>query len=158
RFLYPRFTGLWGALRRADADLYYVSCAGAQVGLAAMFCARHRRRLVFRAASDADCDPSRLLIRHTRDRWLYGYGLRRADAILVQSATQARALERCYGLLGRVTGMLVESPPPAVRRDIDVLWVSNIRQLKRPDRALRLAEWLPEAAIHMAGGPLRGEE
>ncbi|HEX9397075.1 MAG TPA: glycosyltransferase family 4 protein [Burkholderiales bacterium] len=158
RFLHPRATGLWAALRRADADLYYTSCAGAQVGLAAMFCARHRRRLVFRAASDADCDPARLLIRYARDRWLYRYGLRHADAVLVQSAFQARTLERCYALPSRYAGMLVEAPAPPQRRDIDVLWVSNIRPLKRPDRALRLADWLPEAAIHMAGGPLRGEE
>jgi glycosyltransferase involved in cell wall biosynthesis len=158
RFLHPRGTGLWGALLRADADLYYLSCAGAQVGQAAMFCARHRRRLVFRAASDADCDPARLLIRYARDRWLYGYGLRRANAILVQSTAQAHALARGYALAGRVAGMLVEHAPPAARRDIDLLWVSNIRQLKRPDRALRLASQLPELAMHMAGGPLRGEQ
>lgn len=157
RFLHPRATGLWRALRRADADLYYVSCAGAQVGLAAMFCARFGRRLVFRTASDADCDPSRLLVRYARDRWLYGFGLRRADAILVQTAAQARALESGYALAGRLAGMFAESAP-AARRDIDLLWVSNIRQLKRPDRALRLAAQLPEFALHMAGGPLRGEE
>lgn len=158
RFLHPRATGLWAALRRADAELYYLSCAGAQVGLAAMFCARRRRRFVFRAASDADCDPSRLLVTYARDRWLYGYGLRRADAILVQSVAQEGTLERCYGLPSRVAGMLVESAPAAEKRDIDILWVSNIRALKRPDRALRLAEWLPEAAMHMVGGPLRGEQ
>lgn len=158
RFVHPRATGLWAALGRADAELYYFSCAGAQVGLAAMFCARHRRRFVFRAASDADCDPSRLLVTYARDRWLYGYGLRRADAILVQSVAQAGALERHYGLKGRVAGMLVESAPSAARRDIDALWVSNIRGLKRPDRALRLAGWLPDVVMHMVGGSLRGEE
>jgi glycosyltransferase involved in cell wall biosynthesis len=158
RFLHPRATGLWAALERADAELYYLSCAGSHVGLAAMFCARHRRRLAFRAASDTDCDPARLLVPYARDRWLYGYGLRRADAILVQSAAQAEALRRNYGLAGRVAGMLVDIAPPAARRDIDILWVSNIRGLKRPDRALRLATWLPDAAMHMVGGPLRGEE
>ena len=158
RFLHPRATGLWAALAGADAELYYTSCAGAQVGLMAMFCAHRRRRLVFRAASDADCDPARLLVPYARDRWLYGYGLRRADAILVQSAAQARDLQRHYGLAGRVAGMLVEGATPPVRRDIDVLWVSNIRQLKRPDLALRLAGWLPEKEVHMVGGPMRGEE
>ena len=43
-------------------------------------------------------------------------------------------------------------------RDIDVLWVANIRRLKRPDRVLELAGGLPEVQIHMAGGPLPGEE
>jgi len=158
RFVHPRWTGLWSALARADAELYYTSCAGMQVGLLAMFCARHGRRFVFRAASDADCDPARLLVRYARDRWLYGWGLRRAGAILVQSAAQAQALARNFGLPSRLAGMLVEPPPPPARRDIDVLWVGNLRGLKRPDRMLALARRLPEARVHMVGGPLPGEE
>jgi len=158
RFIHPRWTGMWSALTRADADLYYTSCAGMHVGLVALFCRRHRRRFVFRTASDTDCDGSRLLVRFARDRRLYEYGLRRADAILVQSASQAETLARNYGLAGRVAGMLVEKVRPAAARDIDVLWVSNIRQVKRPDRILELAERLPEVKIHMVGGPLPGEE
>ena len=158
RFIHPRWTGVWSALTRADADLYYTSCAGMHVGLVALFCRRHRRRFVFRTASDTDCDGSRLLVRFARDRRLYEYGLRRADAILVQSASQAETLARNYGLAGRVAGMLVEKVRPAAARDIDVLWVSNIRQVKRPDRILELAERLPEVKIHMVGGPLPGEE
>lgn len=158
RFIHPRWSGIWSALERADAELYYTSCAGMQVGLLALFCRRHRRRFVFRSASDTDCDGARLLVRFARDRWLYEYGLRRADAILVQSAAQAAALARNYGLSGRVAGMLVEAPHAAPARDIDVLWVGNARRLKRPDRVLELAARLPQAKIHMAGGPLPGEE
>ena len=158
RFAHPRWTGMWSALARADADVYYTSCAGMQVGLIALFCRRYRRRLVFRAASDTDCDRARLLVRFARDRWLYGYGLRRAHAILVQSARQQDTLTRSYGLSSRVAGMLVEKPGPVAARDIDVLWVSNIRHLKRPDRILELADRLPSVKIHIAGGPLPGEE
>jgi Glycosyl transferase 4-like domain/Glycosyl transferases group 1 len=158
RFIHPRWTGLWSALARANADLYYTSCEGMHVGLLAMFCRRFHRRFVFRTASDADCDRSRLLVQFARDRWLYAYGLRRADAILVQSAAQAETLARSYGLGGRVAGMLVESPSPSTVRDIEVLWVSNIQDLKRPDRILELAGSMPEVKIHMVGGPLPGQE
>jgi glycosyltransferase involved in cell wall biosynthesis len=159
RFIHPRWTGLWSALARADADIYYTSCAGVQVGQMALYCRRHGKRLVFRAASDSDCDPSRLLVRYARDRWLYGYGLRHADAILVQSEWQAQAMARNYGLTSRCAGMLVEkAPPPAPLRDIDVLWLGNIRRVKRPDRALELAARLRTDSMHMAGGPLPGEE
>ncbi|MGH8641474.1 MAG: glycosyltransferase family 4 protein [Burkholderiales bacterium] len=158
RFIHPRWTGMWSALARADADIYYTSCAGMHAGLLALFCRRHRRRFVFRAASDSDCDPARLLVRFARDRWLYALGLRRADAILVQSATQAETLQRNYGLAGRVAGMLVEEPSPASARDIDVLWVGNIRHVKRPDRVLALAGSMPEVNVHLVGGPLPGEE
>jgi len=158
RFVHPRWTGLWSALARADAETYYTSCAGMQVGLVAMFCLRFRRRFVFRTASDTDCDGSRLLVRYARDRWLYEYGLRRADAILVQSEAQAQAMAANYGLASRVAGMLVEQPLEAPARDIDLLWVSNIRHEKRPDRVIGLAGELPETHIHMVGGPLTGSE
>ncbi len=39
-----------------------------------------------------------------------------------------------------------------------MLWVSNIRREKRPDRILELAQRLPEARIHMVGGSLPDEE
>ena len=154
RFVHPRWTGMWAALARAGADVYYTSCAGMQVGLLALFCRRARRKMVFRAASDADCDGSCLLVQYARDRWLYEFGLRRTDAILVQSKSQAEALQRNYGLGARVAGMLVEPPGPARARDIDVLWVGNIRRVKRPDRVLALADSLPRASIHMVGGVL----
>ena len=158
RFVHPRWTRLWSALARADAELYYTSCAGMHLALLALFCARHGRRLVFRCASDTDCEPSRLLIRYARDRWLYRYGLRCADVILVQSAAQARALRRHYGRAGRLAGMLVEpAPAGGGARDVDVLWVGNIRQVKRPERVLALAAQLPDARIHMAGGPVADE-
>jgi hypothetical protein len=33
RFIHPRWTKLWGAIARADADVYYFSCAGMALGL-----------------------------------------------------------------------------------------------------------------------------
>jgi glycosyltransferase involved in cell wall biosynthesis len=158
RFIHPRWSRLWSALARANAQLYYTSCAGMHVGLLSLFCARHGRRFVFRSASDTDCDPARLLVRYARDRRLYAYGLRRADAILVQSAAQAYCLAQRFGLSSRVAGMLAEPAPPAARRDIDVLWAGNIRHIKRPERVLELAARLPGAAIHMVGGPVRNEQ
>jgi glycosyltransferase involved in cell wall biosynthesis len=160
RFVHPRWTGLWSALARADAELYYTSCAGMQVGLVALFCRRFRRRFVYRAASNPDCDKSRVrdIVPIARDRWLYAHGLRRADAILVQSASQAEDLARSYGLASRVAAMLVEEPLAAAARDIDALWVGNIQRLKRPDRLLQLAAKLPEVKFHMVGAPLPGQE
>jgi glycosyltransferase involved in cell wall biosynthesis len=83
--------------------------------------------------------------------------LRRADLILVQSAAQAHALKQHFGLAGRLAGMLVEPAPTTVGGDIDVLWVGNIRHVKRPERVLALAAQLPEAVIHMVGGPVPDE-
>jgi hypothetical protein len=62
RFVHPRWTKLCAALRRAAADVYYVSCAGAQVGQVAIWAARNvrrndlsrRKRRRVRPRSDAD--------------------------------------------------------------------------------------------------------
>jgi glycosyltransferase involved in cell wall biosynthesis len=159
RFLHPRWSGLWRAFKRADADVYYTSCAGALVGELALFCRRFGRKFLFRVASDTDCEPDRLLVKYWRDRKLYEYGLRRADGVLAQSRYQQEILERNYGLTSSLAGMLVdagEGSLPFARRDLTVLWVSNFRPLKRPELLIDTADRLPELSFHMVGGPAAG--
>ena len=161
RFLHPRWTGLWSALGRANADIYYTSCAGALVGQVAMYTKLHGRKLVFRIASNSDCDPGALLVRFWRDKQLYRYGLRRADVILSQTPEQHSALLQNFSLDSRVVPSLTAEPGERRSfedRDIDVLWVGNIRALKRPDTLLRLARELPERRFEMIGGPMPGSQ
>jgi hypothetical protein len=161
RFFHPRWTGLWAAISQANADVYYYSCAGMILGLLALFCRSRQRRLVFRVASDSDCDPDKVEIRYRRDRWLYEYGLARSDAILVQTITQRDSLLKNHGLHSAIAGMLVSQPMAqsvSTAKDIDVLWVANIKQIKRPDRLLSLARMMPMVNFHMAGASMPGEE
>ncbi|CUI08226.1 glycosyltransferase family 4 protein [Massilia sp. P8910] len=155
RFFAPRLTSTWAAMRAADADVYYVSCAGANVGIAAAFCQRHKRRLVFRIASDSDCAPDTLLLSGARDRMLYHYGLRRADAILAQTDKQAELLMKNYGLHADVAGMFSDVPEtilaPAARAT-DLLWLANMRSMKRPEWFVDMVRKVPELVCEMAGG------
>jgi glycosyltransferase involved in cell wall biosynthesis len=164
RFLHPRWTGLNAALSRADADVYYASCAGGLVGLIAMFCARHGKRFVFRAASDADCMPDALISLgrwQWRDKWLYEHGLRRTTGVLVQTRHQQELMRRNYGVDSTIAGLVVP-PGDGTRefgeRDIDALWVSNMRPVKRPDVLLNVAEQLPNVSFHMVGGTVNGAQ
>lgn len=161
RFVHPRWTGVWSALARANADVYYTSCAGMHLGLLALFCRKFNKRLIFRLASDSDCDPDKLLVKYWRDKRLYEYGLQRCDVILAQSESQQASLFRNYGIHSFVAEMPVDAPDeliPYEYRSIDVLWVSNIRQLKRPDIFLQLAREMPEVRFHMIGGPMSGSQ
>ena len=161
RFLHPRWTGLWSALKRANADVYYVSPAGAQLGQVALFASAHHRRVIFRSAHDANCSPDTLMIRYWRDRKLYEYGLRRADVVLAQTTIQQRLLRDNYQLNSRIAVMMVDAAErdvPFERRDVDILWVNNLRRFKRPDLFVDLARQLPGARMHMVGGPSPGFE
>jgi glycosyltransferase involved in cell wall biosynthesis len=65
-----------------------------------------------------------------------------------------------YGLHGTIADMLVARPAASAMsavKDIDVLWISNLRHIKRPDRVLEIARAMPQYRFHMAGGPA-GEE
>ena len=164
RFVHPRWTGLVAAMNRADADVYYSSCAGGLVGQVAMFCARRGKRYVFRAASDADCMPDALigLSRwRARDKWLYEHGLRRADAVLVQTRHQQELMRRNYGIDSSIAGLALQpgdSGRAFAARDIDALWVSNMRSVKRPDVLLNIADRLPRVSFHMIGGTVPNAE
>ena len=160
RFFHPRATRLLSALIAADADTYYQSPAGAFTGITGWFCRATGRRFIFRIASDSDCEKEHGRIQFWRDRKLFNYGLRCANVIASQTELQAQMLRENHGLESTVVNMMVELPRRSAedRKDIDVLWVSNLRALKRPELALELARQLPEVRFTLAGGPMPGGE
>jgi len=160
RFFHPRATRLLSALIAADADVYYQSPAGAYTGITAWFCRRTGRRFIFRVASDSDCEKEHGRIQFWRDRKLYNYGLQRADLVAAQTEVQAQMLRENHAIESPVVNMMVEPPRNGSERDkdIDVLWVSNLRALKRPELALELARQLPQVQFLLVGGPMPGGE
>jgi glycosyltransferase involved in cell wall biosynthesis len=161
RFIHPRWTGLWAAMKRARCDIYYTSCAGALLGQVVLFARQHGAKVVFRIASNSDCDPRALLIRYWRDKRLYRYGLRHADLVLSQTPEQQQALLKNFRRESRVVPSMTEARgkrPAFEERDISVLWVGNMRALKRPELLLQAARKLPELQFHIIGGPMPGSE
>jgi glycosyltransferase involved in cell wall biosynthesis len=160
RFLHPRWTGLWAAMARARAAIYYVSCAGALVGQVALFARRHGAKVIFRVASNSDCDPAALLIRYWRDKRLYRFGLAQANLVLAQTPEQQQALLKNFRRESRVVSSLTDNAgrrPGFAERD-GVLWVGNMRPLKRPSLLLEAARKLPHLQFHIIGGPMPGAE
>ena len=162
RFIHPRFTRIWQALKLADADIYYQSCAGAITGYVARFCQRYNRKFIFRLAHDSDCIPGEQLIKHWRDRKIYEFGLRNTNLIAAQGVKQVELLQQHYALKSIPVNMAVELPDQEAveqtRKDVDVLWVNNIRAFKRPELLLEIARQLPEYRFVMIGGEVRGYE
>lgn len=168
RFFHPRASKLVAALSTADADIYYQSPAGANTGIVAWYCRMTGRQFIFRVASDSDCEKEHGRLRFGRDRLLFDFGLKRAHLVAAQTETQAHMLRENHDLESTIINMMVEPPSRmsargndgggALEKDIDVLWLSNLRALKRPELALELARQLPQVKFTIAGGPMpRGQ-
>lgn len=153
RFVHPRFTSIWRAMRRADSDFYYQRAAGVQTGYVAAFARIHRRKFIFAAAHDADFDPTCPLIQYARDKAIYRWGLRRAHSVLVQNPVQKQMYESFYQRKAQLVLSCYE-PPSGATTDPKgyVLWVSTMRKWKRPEMFIELARRLPQFRFRMVGG------
>ncbi|MCC7490466.1 MAG: glycosyltransferase family 4 protein [Gammaproteobacteria bacterium] len=153
RFLHPRLTGIWRALRRAGADVYYSRAAGFVPGLLALLRRFQPLRYIYAGANDADFLPGKECARLARDRWLFRYGLQRADAIVVQNGIQRDLLKTHYGCEGiLIPNFLDLGPRPLPEADrSEILWVGRLMSLKRPLMFVELARRLPELQFTMIG-------
>ena len=160
RFLHPKMTGLFRCLKEVDADIYFQSPAAGLTGLTAAFCKRHSKIFIYRVASDVDCIPGKQLIELWRDRRLFEFGLRNAHLVATQSQYQQRLLDENYGLKSIIANMAVEEPIESLDgpKEIDILWISNLKSVKRVDRLLNIAAQLPEVRFAIIGGVVIGEE
>lgn len=156
RFLYPRWTSLWCALRRADAGVYYQRTAGAETGEVALWCWLNGRRFVFAAATDPDCDPRTPHLQDMRSRLLFRYGLIRADRVITQSQVQSEMLRhrgiaatliRSCGRVSAVTGEPIATAGELPR----VLWLGRFAEVKRLHLLLDLAESCPQYVFDLVG-------
>lgn len=159
RFFHPMWTSLVRALRAADADVYYQNCGGYETGQVALWCRNDGRRFVYSIASDPDCDPHLTEMKSRRDRVLYRYGIRHADRILVQTQRQQERLRSGFGIKADVLTMPCAAPrngddlPTRAlpSRHGRVLWVGRVREVKRPDRFLDIAEACPDVTFDLVG-------
>jgi len=154
RFYYPNFWKLWQAFRRADADIYYVRCAGFLLGAVRLFCTIHKKKFVFAGAHDTDFIPKEVKIRFFRDKLLYQYGLKGANAIIVQTKRQLQLLKNNFKLNGIIIPNFLPFPVKDRERDSDdiILWVATIRKWKQPFHFIRLAKSFPSQKFVMIGG------
>ena len=156
RFVYPRATSIWSAMRRADADVYFVRAASFLPGLVRLFCRVSGRQFVFSGALDTDFDPQLVSVSTIRDRWMYQYGLRGARDVLVQNQRQKSLLLENFGIQGhRLPNFLLEGTTPQPNTDSGmILWVSTIRRRKRPLMFVDAARKMPDKRFVMVGGKI----
>lgn len=153
RFIHPRMTGIWQAMREVGADIYYQRSAGMLTAVVAAFCRYYGRRSIYAGASDSDFRPGQQLIRYRRDRWLFERGLAAVDTIVAQNEIQQRDCLAHYQRAATIIPSCYERPVTSRSGGGDyVLWVATLRPGKRPELLLELARRLPHRRFVLAGG------
>ena len=159
RFLWPQWTSLYRAMLRADADIYYYNCGDLGLGQVAMWTRRYDRKCVYSVASDPDCDSTLPALKSMRERFLYRFGLKHADSIVVQTEYQKKMLQTGYGLSATVIPM----PCDGFNASLDlcpenlpmdkprVLWVGRISKEKRFEWLLDVAKKCRELTFDVVG-------
>ncbi len=149
---------LWRAMKRAQADVYMLEAASPGVPLAAWFCRRHRRALVYRTAHRDECDGT---YRRAHPMWgrAFAWALRRAAVVLAQNEDDARLLRQTVGTAAQVIRNAHPLGPlePQASRDI-ILWAGRSAGFKRPRRFLDLARRFPDERFVMICQRATGDE
>jgi glycosyltransferase involved in cell wall biosynthesis len=153
RFFYPRLPGIWRALARVDADVYYQRNASVLTGVTALFCRQKRRVFVYGAGSDTDFSFRDARLDNFRDRMLFYTGLKLADGVVVQNEFQKERYLTYHEGPVRVipNGIDLVECETKGPRDL-IVWIGGIRRIKQPDIFLDLARRMPERRFVLLGG------
>jgi glycosyltransferase involved in cell wall biosynthesis len=148
-------------MKRANADVYYQRGAESETGLVGLWCRRHARAFIFSFANELTCTRLSPFPSDSRsERWLFRYGVRRADALVAQTARQQHILYDSFGLSSTLIRSCCPWSPEAARLTQPlppdqvpgpVLWVGRLSEEKRPDWLIRLATDLPEYRFDVVG-------
>lgn len=158
RFVHPRLTSMWHAMRSVDADVYYQRTPAALTAFVAAFCRSRGKRSIYAGASDSDFQPGQQTIRFARDRWLFDRGLATVDAIVVQNEAQRRDCREHYHRPSALIPSCYPLPANMHSGAGDcVLWIGTVRPGKRLEVLFELARRLPHRRFLVIGGPAHGD-
>ncbi len=158
RLLHPRITGLWRAMKRCGADIYFQRTNDIVTGIAAAFCRTHHKRFVYSVASDANCVPDLPhLAKHERP--FYRFGLRQADCVVAQTVHQQELLLKNFDRDSTVIPNCGPAgiEPETLTKRIDppkrLLWVGRWARVKRLEMLLDVADRCRDVQIDIVGSP-----
>jgi glycosyltransferase involved in cell wall biosynthesis len=148
---------LWRAMRRSEAEVFFLETASPGVPFTALYCRLRRRQWVYRTASRLESDGTYLRQHRILGR-LFLASLRRAGAVMVQNESDRRQLTALAGVTAEVVPN-AQRIPLLVPEDKagPVLWVGRSERVKRPDLFLALARRLPDEQFMMVCQRATGE-
>ncbi|MBV5329738.1 MAG: glycosyltransferase family 4 protein [Chlorobium sp.] len=164
RFIWPRWSKLWSAMQRANCDIYYQRGAGLETGQVALWCHLNGKKFIHAVAHEPDCTPEMPMVPKLRERILYRYGLRRADAVIAQTESQQDLLQRHFrkdSCLVKNSALSTEDNHKAPINKFtskSVLWVGRLVPVKRFEWLLDLAVKMPDVSFIVIGSANKSSE
>ena len=107
-------------------------------------------------ASDTDFQIGKELIVGEYNRKLYQKAIPKIDYFVVQNSCQQQYLKHNYNKDSLVIPNIwleKAADEKTTEKEFDVIWVANLRKLKRPEWLMNAARKLPELKFAMVGGP-----
>jgi glycosyltransferase involved in cell wall biosynthesis len=144
---------LWRVLCAIRPRIIYQRMADWQTGVCAAAALRVGAVFVHAVASDRDVIPGERTDCNAWQRWMYGWGLRRATAVFAQHRRQMEAIQNRYNRNVRVFPSLylpVCSTGESERSG--VYWIAMLRPQKRPGLLLEMARRVPQWPFFIIGG------
>jgi glycosyltransferase involved in cell wall biosynthesis len=158
------YSRVWNAIQRIAPDIIYTQGATAYLGIAARYARSSPCSLVWHIASARGVQPFtrrsfRTLLFDYIDKKMIEYGIQHADYIVGQAQYEENLLWRNYG---RTCDLIVGNwhPEPTVpctkKSQPKVVWIANIKPLKKPEVFVDLAarlQTITGAEFIMIGRP-----
>jgi len=156
-------TSLLSALRKVDADVYYVRGNDFLCIVTSLYCRFTDAKFVYAVANDSDIEPEHLSKENSLFKNLYLSSIKEADAVTVLTPHQKDVLDRHHGIDSTVVPCGYDLPSEDDLLDHDerefVLWVGRLDpDQKKPQRYLQLAEDTPDVQFVMIGPPDNDDE
>lgn len=151
-----KLASLQSILRSEAPDWWYWRCSGHLFGPAVALGKLTGVKTIFASAFDTDVEPRRALTER-RSWWpLYAWGLSKTDRIFVQHGGQLLGLSSKLQPKAVIVRSIAHIPTKVVphhQREKYIAWVGMLRQPKRPDLLLKIANKAQNLRFKICGGP-----
>ena len=139
---------LYVELKKIRPAVVYQNVGGIQTGVAAYYSKKHGAKFIWHIASDDDVETQwksnvTRNIRLFPDRLFLNYAIRESPVIAAQTKFQADLLRKKFGIYCN-SFIPIGHPFPDNKyhknEKVTILWIANMKPLKRPEVFVRLAE------------------
>jgi glycosyltransferase involved in cell wall biosynthesis len=147
---------IWRAMKKANADIYFLETASPGVPLAAGFCRWNKKSLVYRTASMLECNGKWVQEKKVLGK-AFAWAMRKACAVITQSIKDQKNLLDTLNISSVVISNGLPIPQAESVSKEYILWAGRSDVVKGPRRFVELAKQLPQECFVMICQPATGD-